>query len=92
MHGPTPPTQPGQAPDYCPYGHRLGPNQVLVGWLPCGCAWAMAPGWDGEPIRGHRTYYCTACRELSDRRQTIFYWPPHKIDRTVPNVSEPFRN
>lgn len=40
-----------ESPDECPYGHRLGPNECLVGWETCGCA-------EGG---GHRTYYCREC-------------------------------
>jgi hypothetical protein len=39
------------APTHCPNGHRLGPNRVLVGWHPCGCAGGS----------GHRTYSCREC-------------------------------
>jgi hypothetical protein len=35
----------------CPNGHPLGPNRVLVGWLPCSCQGGL----------GHRTYQCRAC-------------------------------
>lgn len=38
------------SPDYCPNGHRLGPNRVLLGWEP------GTPGW--------RTYICTRCRAV----------------------------
>jgi hypothetical protein len=35
------------APEYCPNGHQLGPNRVLVGWQP------GDPGW--------RTHSCLKC-------------------------------
>ncbi|GAB3681559.1 hypothetical protein GCM10027589_51530 [Actinocorallia lasiicapitis] len=60
------------APTTCPYGHPLGPGRVLVGWKPCGCDGARDAG-------GHRTYSCNACRELSDRRETLCYFPPHRM-------------
>jgi hypothetical protein len=61
-------------PTVCPYGHPFGPGRFLVGWLPCRCDWAQALG-------GHRTYFCNACDALSDRRQTICYFPPHRVVR-----------
>ncbi len=42
------------SPDYCPVGHRLGPRQVTVGWLPCSCAGG----------RGHRTWQCETCEAV----------------------------
>ncbi|MDH6282783.1 hypothetical protein [Prescottella agglutinans] len=39
------------APAHCPNGHRLGPDQVVVGWMACGCT------HNG----GHRTYECRTC-------------------------------
>lgn len=63
-----------QIPARCPYGHELGPGRVLVGWTPCHCV-------SDEEGRGHRTYYCLACHELSDKRQTICYFPEHVPER-----------
>ena len=60
-------------PTICPYGHPLIPGMVLVGWLPCRCDWAGDLG-------GHRTWQCWACNQLSDKRQTICYWPPHRVE------------
>lgn len=38
-----------RAPTICPVGHRLIPNRVLVGWIPCDCT--LGAG-------GHRTWTC----------------------------------
>lgn len=44
-----------RAPSRCPAGHRLTPNRVLVGWIPCDCT----PG-----AGGHRTWTCRKWAEL----------------------------
>jgi hypothetical protein len=54
------------SPDRCPVGHRLGPGQVLIGWMPCDCAREREP-W------GHRTWTCRRC-------DTTIYAPPHASD------------
>ncbi|MCK8671540.1 hypothetical protein M1M07_10465 [Rhodococcus sp. HM1] len=41
-----------RAPTICPVGHRLIPNWVLVGWIPCDCT--LGAG-------GHRTWTCGIC-------------------------------
>lgn len=72
---------PDRTPATCPYGHPLGPGKVLVGWLPCGCEWTT--------IGGHRTYQCTACLTLSDKRQTVCHFPPHDIRSTRTQQGKP---
>lgn len=42
-------------PERCAKGHPLEYPNVLVGWSRCDC------GVDD----GHRTLYCTACREMA---------------------------
>ena len=49
-------------PPRCPAGHRLGPDQVLVGALPCLCYSATHP-------RMHRTWRCVRC-------DACWVWPP----------------
>lgn len=46
-----------RAPKVCPEGHRLGPNRVVVGWIPCSCETALRP----SGAMGHRTYRCASC-------------------------------
>jgi len=49
-------------PTVCPAGHRLGPDRMLVGALPCLCYSAQHP-------RVHRTWRCVAC-------DACWVWPP----------------
>ena len=42
-------------PALCPHGHRLGPNQVLVGHQPCG----------GSCHGGHTTWECLSCNAIT---------------------------
>jgi hypothetical protein len=49
------------APEQCPAGHRLGPGQVIVGWLSCTCT---------SGTLGHRTWTCATCHRVQ-------YDPPH---------------
>ena len=56
-------------PSTCPYGHRLGPRRMLVGWMPCVCAEAIAR------FGGHTTVQCDACQEAGVR--CVLYDPPH---------------
>lgn len=41
------------APDICPAGHPLGPNQVIVSAIPC-----------GHLRTHHRSYTCRECGEV----------------------------
>lgn len=50
-------------PRFCPDGHPLGPDTVLVGSYPCLCA--------GRP---HRTWRCWACD--SAQVDSVWVWPP----------------
>ncbi|MFG2005010.1 hypothetical protein ACGFNU_38285 [Spirillospora sp. NPDC048911] len=58
-------------PFLCPYGHPLGENKVLVGWIPCDCTPALS--WH----RGHRSFQCRVCQE-QEGRTSICYLPPHQ--------------
>src|ERR1700685_364388 len=53
-------------PRACEHGHRWGPGQVIVGWMPCDCAAAVR-----EPGHGHLWVRCRAagCREIGYRRE-----------------------
>lgn len=42
VHGPT----------ECPAGHPLGPNRVLVGYVPCSCT---------DSVLRHQTWTCRTC-------------------------------
>lgn len=46
-----------RAPKLCPNGHRLGPNRVVVGWMPCSCETAVT----SSGAHGHRLYACSSC-------------------------------
>jgi len=63
-------------PKYCPFGHRLGPGRVLVGWTPCMCAPAREAGVLGHGL-GHLWVRCEACRE--EGWEATFYEPPHDV-------------
>jgi len=56
------------APAQCPRGHPWGPNQVLVGWMPCQCA---------KVGGGHRYYACRSC-------DAVVYWPDHREAKSHP--------
>jgi hypothetical protein len=61
-------------PALCPYGHRLGPGQVLRGWDPCQCPPAMGNH------RGHHTVRCETC--AAHQITSVCYFPPHTWDTT----------
>ncbi|WP_018658240.1 hypothetical protein [Actinomadura flavalba] len=66
------------APSACPYGHRLEPGRVLVGWSPCVCP-PCANRARGR--RGHRTYLCLACK---DEHVTTVCYRPHHVPACEP--------
>src|SRR5438046_1700325 len=58
-------------PSHCPAGHRLQPNQVLIGWLSCQCPY---------PALGHRTWLCLYIVDDCECG-LIIYRPPHDHGR-----------
>lgn len=62
----TTPSGGDDAPTHCPFGHKLAPGRVLVGWSPCDCA--------GAAFGGHRTFRCRGC----EPEQTVMYEPEHR--------------
>ncbi|GAA4396176.1 hypothetical protein GCM10023088_78460 [Actinomadura verrucosospora] len=63
----------GPGPRWCPYGHRLTPGNVLVGWSPCICSAATDARRRG--LWGHRTYTCWECHQHAIT--SVCYDPPH---------------
>lgn len=53
----------------CPYGHRLTPGDVTVGWSPCICP----PAWGHHG--GHSTLQCRACDRAGI--ESVRYVPEH---------------
>ncbi len=60
-------------PEACPFGHPWGPNQVLVGWMPCQCA---------KVGGGHRYYACRSC-------DAVVYRPDHDAELAAEGVARP---
>jgi hypothetical protein len=69
-------------PDICPFGHSLArgmPQQV--GWKPCICGPAREAAEEGRGM-GHLMITCGTCHQ--DRRESVFYEPPHDIAHRDP--------
>jgi hypothetical protein len=73
-------------PEFCPFGHRLWPGGAQVSWKPCLCAPAREGAERGRGM-GHVWVSCRACHE--QRRQTMFYEPPHDIRHPQAGVQPP---
>ena len=74
-------------PEQCPFGHSLARGEPQrVGWKPCQCVaareWAAA-GWG----MGHLWVLCGACH--ADKREAVFYEPPHDIRHREPGAWRP---
>jgi hypothetical protein len=58
----------------CPAGHQLWPGKAQVSWTPCICPPAREAAERGRGM-GHIMVTCNACHD--QRRQAVFYEPPH---------------
>jgi hypothetical protein len=70
-------------PERCPFGHSLAKGKLQrVGWKPCICG----PAGEGCGM-GHLLIVCGTCHE--DRREPVFYEPPHDISHREPGPWRP---
>jgi hypothetical protein len=74
-------------PQRCPFGHSLAVGSPqLVGWQPCICASALEADREGRGM-GHLLVVCGGCH--ADRRESVFYEPPHDIRHRAPIRQDP---
>jgi hypothetical protein len=74
-------------PERCPFGHSLAlGSPQRVGWEPCLCAPAQEGASRGLGM-GHLWILCGTCH--GDRRQSVFYEPPHDIRHHAPRPWRP---
>jgi hypothetical protein len=74
-------------PERCPFGHPLAKGAPQrVGWTPCLCGPAREGAERGLGM-GHLWVLCVACH--ADKRESMFYEPPHDIRHRTPGSWRP---